>query len=159
MLAEAPHLCKLLYRDVPRSRIGEEEGGESDWYQLPVWGVRDGKFTSHFSRTYIEALAHVPDAPTVTAEMWQALDLLAEIADRHALDMTLRRGDIQFLNNHVIYHSRAEFEDDPDRGLVRSLSRIWLCAPHRSLPASHHVLWQRTEAGQIRGGIRQVAGA
>ena len=154
MLECAPDACALLYDKLARSRIGEEPGGEASWYQLPVWGVRDGKMTSHYSRTYVEALEHVPGAPNVSAEQWRALDLLADLAEQHHFAMQLDRGDIQFLNNHVIYHSRTAFEDDPPRGLQRCLWRIWLSAPNRALPPGHEVLWRNTEIGAHRGGIQ-----
>jgi hypothetical protein len=155
MLARYPGLCELLYQDVPRSRVGEETGGENAWYQLPVWGVRDGKFTSHYSRTYIEALEHIPGAPEVSSRQWQALDALAMLAEEQHFEMELALGDIQFINNHVIYHSRTAFEDDAGAGLQRCLWRIWLSAPHRALPHDHSVLWREVEAGKVRGGIGQ----
>jgi len=153
MLTRYPELCNLLYLDVPRSRIGEERGGENAWYQLPVWGVRDGKFTSHYSRTYIEALEHVSGAPQISPQQWQALDTLAMIAAEQHFKMELVEGDMQFINNHLIYHSRTAFEDDPDSGRQRCLWRIWLSAPHRALPPAHAVLWGEVESGKIRGGI------
>ena len=153
MLARYPDLCKLLYLDLPRSRIGEEVGGENAWYNLPVWGVRDGKFTSHYSRTFIEALEHVPDAPIVSSKQWQALDILALLAEEQRFEMELAVGDIQFINNHVIYHSRTAFENDVNAGRQRCLLRIWLSAPHRALPPGHCVLWREVEAGKVRGGI------
>lgn len=155
MLQREPALCASLYHDLPRSRIGEESGGEKAWYLLPVWGVRDGKFTSHYSRTYVEALKHVDQAPTVTAVQWQAMDQLASIAEEISLSMQLQPGDMQFLNNHVIYHARTRFEDDPSKGFERCLLRVWLSAPHRALPASHKVLWREVESGKLRGGISQ----
>jgi hypothetical protein len=157
MLVRYPDLCKLLYLDLPRSRMGEELGGENAWYNLPVWGVRDGKFTSHYSRTFIEALEHVPGAPKITSRQWQALDTLAMLAEEQHFEMELVRGDIQFINNHVIYHSRTAFEDDPAAGMQRCLWRIWLSAPHRALPPGHSVLWREVEAGKVRGGISQVS--
>ncbi len=153
MLSRHPDLCKLLYLDMPRSRMGEEAGGENAWYNLPVWGVRDGHFTSHYSRTFIEALEYVPGAPEVTSEQWQALDTLAMLAEEQHFEMVLAEGDIQFINNHVIYHSRTAFEDDPNAGRQRCLLRIWLSAPHRALPPNHSVLWREVESGKIRGGI------
>jgi len=153
MLTRYPDLCNLLYLDLPRSRMGEEVGGESAWYHLPVWGVRDGKFTSHYSRTFIEALEHVPDAPKVSSQQWQALDILATLAEEQHFEMELAVGDIQFINNHVIYHSRTAFEVDPGAGRQRCLWRIWLSAPHRALPPGHSVLWREVESGKVRGGI------
>ncbi len=155
MLKRAPELCKMLYEDLPRSRIGEEQGGETAWYYLPVWGVQNNKFTSHYSRTYVEALEYVSGAPQVSDVQWKAMDMLAELADECALSMRLDPGDIQFLNNHVIYHSRGSYQDNPDKGLVRSLTRIWLCSPQRALPEKHKILWGEVESGKIRGGIQQ----
>jgi hypothetical protein len=153
MLTRYPDLCNLLYLDLPRSRMGEELGGENVWYNLPVWGVRDGNFTSHYSRTFIEALEHVPGAPKISSEQWQALDTIAMLAEEQHFEMELAEGDIQCLNNHVIYHSRTAFEDDPGAGRQRCLWRIWLSAPHRALPPGHSVLWREVESGKIRGGI------
>ncbi|MCP5155603.1 MAG: TauD/TfdA family dioxygenase [Ectothiorhodospiraceae bacterium] len=153
MLARRPDLAALLYQDIPRSRLGEEDDVGREWYPLPIWGIRDGKFTSHYSRTYVEAAQLLPDVPRLGPAHWEALDMLAALADELAIEMTLEVGDVQLLNNHVIYHSRAAFENDPAAGLVRCLLRVWLCAPHRALPVGHEVLWREIEAGRLRGGI------
>lgn len=157
ILARRPDLLELLYQDYYRSRLGEETGGERVVYALPIFAVRDGKFTSHYSRTYIEAAQLLPEVTKMSDAQWEALDLLAEIAEEICLDMVLEPGDIQLLNNHVIYHARTAFENDPQRGMERRLYRIWLCVPNnRSLPANHRVLWGETETGLLRGGIRHL---
>jgi alpha-ketoglutarate-dependent taurine dioxygenase len=38
---------------------------------------------------------------------WEALDLLAEIAEEVCMEMSFEPGDMQLLNNHVIYHART----------------------------------------------------
>ncbi len=154
MLLRRPDLVALLYQPIWRSRLGEESGGEHKAYPLPVFGVRDGKFTSHYSRTYVEAAQLMPDVPKMSAAQWEALDLLAEVAQALCLEMRLQPGDMQFLNNHVIYHARTGYEDDPRSGQVRCLYRIWLCVPgNRALPEDHAPLWRNVEANSIRGGI------
>ena len=66
-------------------------------------------------------------------------------------------GDLQLINSHDTYHGRTPFEDDAATGNDRLLLRLWLCMPNnRALPEGHEILWQNIEAGQIRGGIRQV---
>ena len=120
-------------------------------------GVREGKFTSHYSRTYVEAAQRRPESevPRVSDRQWQALDLLAEIAEEQCFEMSFAPGDIQFVNNHVIYHARSAFEDD-DEGQDRLLLRLWLSMPNsRALPGDHEVLWRAVEAGALRGGIGQ----
>jgi hypothetical protein len=61
MLELRPDLCAALYEHLWRSRFGEEDATNNSSYPLPVWGVRDGKFTSHYSRTYIEAAQRRPE--------------------------------------------------------------------------------------------------
>jgi hypothetical protein len=156
ILAHRPDLLEELYRPIWRSRLGEEAGGESAVYVLPVFGVEGGKLTSHYSRTYIEAAQLRPGTPPMTGAQWQALDLLATEAERLALEMRLVPGDMQFLNNHAVYHARTPFRDDPASGRVRRLYRVWLAmANSRALPADHAVLWRDVRAGALRGGIGQ----
>jgi len=155
MLAKRPDLVELLYHDYWRSRLGEEEGGDKIAYNLPVFAVRDGKFTSHYSRTYVEAAQKLPNVPKLTAAQDEALDLLAETAHALCYEMTLKPGDFQLLNNHVVYHARDPFEDDPATGHVRMLLRLWLSMPNsRALPENHRILWREIEAGAVRGGIQ-----
>nr|MCS5605249.1 TauD/TfdA family dioxygenase [Alphaproteobacteria bacterium] len=89
---------------------------------------------------------------------WQALDLLAELADEFCFEMTMQPGDMQFINNHVIYHARTAYRDHIDAGLDRRrlLYRLWLAMPNsRALPVDHAVLWRDVDAGSLRGGIAQ----
>jgi hypothetical protein len=66
-------------------------------------------------------------------------------------------GDMQLVNNRVIYHARTAFEDDAGGGRVRLLHRLWLSMPNsRALPPGHEVLWGSVEPGAPRGGINQV---
>jgi hypothetical protein len=160
MLERRPDLCAALHENVWRSRFGEEDEGDTMGYALPVWGVRDGKFTSHYSRTFVEAGQRRPEAPRVSAAQWEALDMLSDLADELSFEMSFAPGDIQFVNNHVIYHARTAFEDDPAAGHDRLLLRLWMAMPNsRSLPVGHEVLWGEIEAGARRGGIGQTAAA
>jgi len=102
MLERRPDLAAALYEDVWRSRFGEEDEGDSLGYPLPVWGVRDGKFTSHYSRTFVEAGQRRPEAPRVSDAQWEALDMLSDLGDELCFEMSFAPGDIQFVNNHVI---------------------------------------------------------
>ena len=155
MIRRRPDLASLLYQDLVRSRLGEEPGGEETTYELPVFSVKDGKFATHYSRTYVEAGQNLSDAPRMSEEQWEALDLLAALAQELCCEMTLEPGDMQLLNNHVMYHARDAFEDDPVRGHHRLLYRVWISMPNsRALPDGYEVLFGTTEAGALRGGIR-----
>jgi Taurine catabolism dioxygenase TauD, TfdA family len=160
MIRRRPDLAAVLYQDVYRSRFGEEATQHAVVYPLPVFGVRDGKFTSHYSLTFIEVAQMVPGVPPLSAAQREAIDLLMALADELSFSMRFEPGDMQFLNNHVIYHARTAFEDDADTGHVRLLYRLWLSMPNsRALPHGHEVLWGSIEPGALRGGIGQIPAA
>lgn len=158
ILARRPDLHALLCKPIPRSRFGEEAGGEHVAYDLPVFGLRDGKLTSHFSLTYIENAQLLPGVRKLTDAEHEAIGLLMAVAEEVAFEMRFAPGDIQLLNNHVIYHGRTAFKDDAVTGQDRLLLRLWLAMPNsRALPEDHAVLWGDVGAGRPRGGIAQPA--
>lgn len=160
MLKRRPDLVETLYADIPRSRFGEETVKAEDVYLLPIFGAANGKFTSHYSYTYIEIAQLAPGTPRLSERQREAIAALNALCEELAFDMTLERGDMQFLNNHVIYHARTPFKDDAASGRTRRLYRLWLSMPNsRPLPAGQEVLWGRIEAGALRGGIAQTAAA
>jgi hypothetical protein len=156
ILARRPDLHALLRQDYHRTREGEEAGGERSVYAMPVFGLRDGLFTSQYSRTFVEAAQRVAGVPPMRAAQDAALDLLAEVAQELCYEMTLEPGDIQLLNNHVIYHGRTAYEDADGADGDRLLFRLWLSTPNsRPLPEGFEVLWGSIEPGAPRGGIAQ----
>ena len=165
ILARRPDLLDALFTDYWRSRFGEEGTGKdgssttkATAYPLPIFGVRDGKFTSHYSLTFIEAAQLAPDVPKLTAAQKEAIDMLMATAQELCFEMTLEPGDLQLINSHVTYHGRTPFEDDATSGHDRLLLRLWLTMPNnRPLPQGHEILWRSIEAGAPRGGIQQVA--
>ena len=153
-----PDLHALLCAPIPRSRFGEEAGGEHVAYDLPVFGVRDGKLTSHFSLTYIEYAQMLPHARKLAEAEHEAIQMLMDVAEEECFEMRFEPGDIQLLNNHIIYHGRTAFKDDESKGQNRSLMRLWLSVPNsRALPDDHAVLWGDVAAGKPHGGIAQPA--
>jgi len=120
--------------------------------------MRDGRFTSQYSRTFVEAAQRLPGVPPLTAAQNEALDLLAEVAEEQCFQMALEPGDIQLLNNHVIYHGRTAYQDQDGADRDRLLYRLWLSMPNsRALPPGFEVLWGSIEPGAPRGGIEQPA--
>lgn len=160
MLKRRPDLHALLCKPIPRSRFGEEAGGEHVAYELPVFGVRDGKLTSHFSLTYIENAQMLPGVRRLTDAEHEAIQMLMDIAQEVCFEMRFASGDMQLLNNHVIYHGRTAFKDDVSTGRDRLLMRLWLSVPNsRALPLDHAVLWGDVGGGRPHGGIAQPATA
>ena len=160
ILTRRPDLHVLLCKPIPRSRFGEEAGGEHVVYDLPIFGVRDGKLTSHFSLTYIENAQMLPSARKLTDAEHEAIQMLMDVAEEECFEMRFAPGDIQLLNNHVVYHGRTAFKDDASTGQDRMLMRLWLSVPNsRALPEDHAVLWGDVGAGRPHGGIAQPATA
>ena len=158
ILARRPDLHALLCSDYYRSRQGEEVGGEAAVYALPVFAMREGRFTTQYSRTFVEAAQKIASVPRLRPEQGEALDLLAQVCDELGYEMALDPGDIQLLNNHVIYHGRTAYQDAPEPGRDRLLLRLWLAPPNsRPLPEGFEVLWGSIKAGAVRGGIAQPA--
>jgi Taurine catabolism dioxygenase TauD, TfdA family len=159
ILARRPDLHALLCQDYWRSRQGEEAGGEREVYALPVWAVHGDKFTTQYSRTFVEAAQKLERVPRLTAAQEEALDMHAAVCEELAFTMTLEPGDLQLLNNHVIYHGRTAYEDEDGRDRDRLLLRQWLAPPNsRPLPTGFEALWGTTAPGVPRGGIAQPAG-
>jgi hypothetical protein len=160
ILRRRPDLHALLCKPIPRSRFGEEAGGEHVAYELPVFGVRDGKLTSHFSLTYIENAQMLPRVRRLTDAEHEAIQMLMDVAAEVCFEMRFAPGDMQLLNNHVIYHGRTAFKDNVSAGQDRLLMRLWLSVPNsRALPEDHAILWGDVGGGKPHGGIAQPATA
>ncbi|MBN8892816.1 MAG: TauD/TfdA family dioxygenase [Rhodospirillales bacterium] len=159
ILRRRPDLLALLCQDYWRARPVDEDGRSPDRvFAMPVFGFRDGRITSQYSRTYVEQAQEVPGVPKLSAAQNEALDLLAEVAEEVCLHSPFEAGDIQLLNNHVVYHGRTAYQDDPTTRQERLLFRLWLATPNsRPLPAGFETLWGATDAGALRGGVVQPA--
>jgi hypothetical protein len=123
-----------------------------------VFGMQDGKLTCQYSRTYVEQAQEFPEVPRLSAAQNEALDLLAEVAEEVCLYSPFAPGDIQLLNNHVIFHGRTAYEDDSAARQERLLLRLWLSMPNsRRLPLGFDRYWGSVEPGALRGGVPQPA--
>jgi hypothetical protein len=153
-----PDLHALLCQDYWRSRQGEEAGGEKNVFPMPIFCWHEGKFSTQYSRTFVEAAQNLPDVPRMTAAQDEALDLHAALCEELCFTMDFEPGDIQLLNNHVSYHGRTHYEDGDGAEQDRLLLRMWVATPNsRPLPSSYLPIWGTTAPGVPRGGIAQPA--
>jgi hypothetical protein len=156
ILARRPDLLPLLFEPFPTDRRGEVPEGMLPWFDMPVFHWHAGKLTAIYVRQYIEsAQAHFPQAKRLTAKHWEALDLLDTLTNDPAihLSMQFEPGDMQFLHNHQILHSRNDFENWPEPARHRHLLRLWLApASARPLPAIFAPRYGSVAPGE-RGGI------
>ena len=150
-----PDLLEILHADFHHAWPEDERAlHAAPFYRLPVFAERDGRFTTQYSRTYVEQAQEFDDVPRLTAAQVEAMDLLAAVAEELCLEASFEAGDMQFLNNHLVYHARTAYADDRDSGRTRLLLRLWLAMPNsRALPAGHASLWGATASGALRGGV------
>ncbi|KAK3323758.1 hypothetical protein B0T19DRAFT_213248 [Cercophora scortea] len=91
---------------------------------------------SHFS-------PHHPGVPALTEEQAEALDMVYFLAKEHAVEVRLRKGDMQVFNNFAMLHARSSFVDGPDAR--RHMLRLWLRCEERKWPtpaALEKVAWE-----------------
>jgi Taurine catabolism dioxygenase TauD, TfdA family len=131
ILKAHPEYLGLLYNGFYyiRREAALTERGVSD-RPIPVFGYRDGVVSCRYIRNQINAGAVKREVPLTTLEK-AALDFLDEQTRRAdlRLDMDLQPGDIQFINNYTILHSRTGFVDGPEPHQKRHMLRLWLKFP------------------------------
>jgi Taurine catabolism dioxygenase TauD, TfdA family len=126
--AQHPGYLGLLYNGYYyiRREAALTERGVSD-KPIPVFGHKDGVVSCRYIRNQINAGAVKREIPLTTLEK-AALDFLDEQTKRPdlRLDMDLELGDIQFINNYTVLHSRTGFVDGPEPHQKRHMLRLWL---------------------------------
>lgn len=159
LLETDPEALDALHQHWYHSRQGEGQASQRPWYRNPIFSLHKGRFSSQYSRAYVETADKLQDLPRVTEAQWKVLDKLAALAESESLTTRMEPGDVQFLNNHITYHSRTAVEDWEEPAKKRMLYRLWLSVPSsRELPADFDELWGPTAAGAVRGGVVAAAG-
>ncbi len=154
MHARAPALWRALFNPMPTDRRGEIPPGMLPWFEIPIFNWFEGALSTIYSGQYIRsAQENFPEARRLTPDETAAIDMLDALAEEFALTMEFRPGDMQFIHNHQILHSRADFEDFPEIERRRHLLRLWL-APReaRALPPVYAQRYGDITPGN-RGGI------
>lgn len=134
LLAVRPDLVDVLGRDFYWTRHGEVPPGKPPYYTQPVFSFEDGYFSARGVSSYIMKAQGLPGVPPFTPEQEEAMALFRETVPQCAADIPFQQGDIQFLHNHVILHSRNAFEDWPEPERKRHLYRLWLSAGEDGRP-------------------------
>ncbi len=156
MLRRRPDLAEQLFHAFPTDRRGEIPPGMLPWFEVPVFSWHEGKLTAIYSGQYIRsAQVNFPQCRRLTEAEHAAIDMLDALTNDPSLNLQIefRPGDMQFLHNHQIFHSRTDFENWPEPERHRHLLRLWL-APKggRPLPPSFAARYGSLTPGD-RGGI------
>ena len=150
-----PDLLPLLFEPVATDRRGEIPQGAQPFMTIPVFSWFEQHLTVFYQRQYIDSAQRFDDAPRLTGEHREALDLFDALANDPSLHfaMQLEPGDMQFVYNHSQLHDRTGFVDWPDASERRHLLRLWLSIEgDRNLPECFKQRYGSIEPGN-RGGI------
>jgi len=156
ILRTRPDLLDVLYGNYWWSRQGNELPGQEPYYTQPIFADQDGYFASRYTPTHIRSATQSGTTPPPTDAQIEALGYVEELNNRPEfyLEMTFEAGDIQFLNNHLTYHMRTEFEDFGEPERKRHLLRLWLSIPNsRPLSQGFAPFFGDVGAGAVRGGF------
>ena len=130
ILRERPDVHAILAKGFHHHRRGEHAPGDNPVSDvpIPVFAFYDGLLHCTYDRN--QSLWAAEEGVQVTPQQIEAMDLLDDLMaqPRFQLHMEMRKGDVQFVNNFVVMHSRTEYRDGPGR--KRHLVRYWIDVPH-----------------------------
>jgi hypothetical protein len=97
------------------------------YFNVSPLAYYDGVLSTFWHNEYFRTSHLYPGAPPPTQKQQKALDLVKNITTqtKYHVEMRFERGDIQFVSNHVLLHSRTAYEDGI-AGQQRHLLRLWL---------------------------------
>ncbi len=131
VLRRYPERMAVLTRGYYHDRRGDHAPGEHpvSRERIPVFSFHNDLLHCCYNRNGI-VWAQSKTGETLTDAEIAGLDAIDEIVTdpRFHLRMEMRKGDMQFVNNFVILHSRTEYTDHAD-GRHRHLVRLWLDSP------------------------------
>ncbi|KAK3898982.1 hypothetical protein C8A05DRAFT_46842 [Staphylotrichum tortipilum] len=124
----------------------------------PLLHYHQGRMILNFAREPLVGLEGVERAKGVgvlSAEQMGALEVIEEVAGRVGVVVEGRRGDVLFVNNHGVVHSREGFEEG-NGGEGRYLMRMWLRNPEMAwgLPGALREGWERIY-GEGKDGVEE----
>ncbi len=154
MADRRPDLVRVLMQPTYRDRRDEIPEGKGPWYPMPVFNTHEGRLFTHYVRSVIRKAQRFPDVPRITPEQEEAFEYLDGLANDPAfrLEMEFLPGDVQFLCNHTIMHSRTKYVDWEEPEKKRHLLRLWLACPGGpAVPAPYIEFQGLTESGRPRG--------
>jgi hypothetical protein len=128
ILRRRPELAARLYE--PFLLDTRDEAREATMPFVPVQPCcfSQGRLRTFWHSDYFRSAQRHPSAPRLTAVERELLNLYEELASSVPLrlDMDLEEGDVQWISNHTVVHSRTGYEDWTDPARRRHLLRLWL---------------------------------
>lgn len=156
LLRHHPEHLAPLYRGFPYYRVKQELPGEPPVspYNVPVFCQVDGVVSCMYVRHLITNGAKALGIP-LPEDLERAMDCFDKLAVHPDLAITyaFERGDIQFVNNRTLLHSRTEFVDCDEPDLKRDLMRLWIDMPNGRRPTVPEMDPYQQPLSGGRGGV------
>lgn len=134
--AERPDVAETLTkRNWYFDRKGETSVGQEEYIVHSVCYHEpdpDGRVFVKWDPYYVKSLTRFSDKgeiPPLSPEQIEAMQVLEDTCYRLKLHMVLEVGDIQFLCNEHVMHSRSAYKDHLPPMPKRHLMRLWLATP------------------------------
>jgi alpha-ketoglutarate-dependent taurine dioxygenase len=121
-----PDLLPRLYRPFPWDRQAEHGPSDDKVAWQPVFHADGRDLVARSNETLIVNAEALTDAP-LDREGRESLAAMRAIADSPELrvEFTIEKGQIQYLDNLSVAHSRTAFKDADEPPLKRHLIRVW----------------------------------
>lgn len=115
-------------------------------YYTPANADTKEKLIIQYARrtfTGFQGLPRSPSIPPISEAQAEALDTLHFLAEKYALGLDFKKGDVQFVNNLSVFHARDGFTNSAEK--QRHLVRLWLRDPEEAwaIPGPLKGRWDR----------------
>jgi alpha-ketoglutarate-dependent taurine dioxygenase len=123
---ERPECLRRLYEPYYFDRRAELRPGDSPTLFAPVFSC-DQALAIRFFRFNLVKGHETAGVPLTPADL-EAVEALEDVCRRQelAVRFAMQRGDMQFVNNRTVLHSRTAFEDHAEPELRRHFLRLWM---------------------------------
>ena len=122
-----PNLLERLYEPFWWNRQGEHPDGDSKIHSYPIFSSHEGKVRGRFIKWLLYKGYELRGEPFDEVGQ-EALETMFEIMSdpAHHIMFDLAPGEIQFMNNFAVAHSRTDYVDSKVAEKKRHLVRIFL---------------------------------
>lgn len=123
-----PDLARVLMQPYSFSRVGEVRPGQQRYFKSAIFQPCAGRMITVLIHSFIQKAQAFEEVARLTQAQIDAIELIGTVGNDPSicLDMDFKPGDMQFLCNHSILHSRTAYEDWPEVEKRRHLLRLWI---------------------------------
>ena len=131
ILDRRPDLAPLLFEPFHWNWASQDHDAPAHTYDSPICSWVDGVFSIYAGTSILYSAQDYPEVPRLRPEQLELLRLFDAVTAEPgmALDIEFQPGDIQWLLNAAVLHSRSSYVDHPDPARRRHLLRLWVRRP------------------------------